>query len=175
MHANVSITMFQSLVQHLQREPVWRILLIAIAMLALVGYIDAITGPDLNFAHFYLAPVCFVAWLLDRRWGYAMAVAAAGVCMLAERMGAAVYRNPQIQEWNLLTRLAFFVVSVWLVANWKSMGVTLAQMVDVRTAELREQVGQRERRRTRPACWPPSSPPPRTPSGESSPTRFTTA
>jgi signal transduction histidine kinase len=60
-------------------------------------------------------------------------------------MGAAVYTNPLLQEWNLLTRLAFFMGSVWLLSTWRSMGKRLAAMVDDRTAALREEIAQREK------------------------------
>jgi signal transduction histidine kinase len=137
--------MLKRATEFLRRQPAWVVMILAAALLALVGYTDAITGPELTFAHFYLVPVCLVAWALGARWGYAMAVASAGVCLLAEHMGAAVYTDPQIQEWNLLFRLAFFITAVWIIAAWKSIGVRLSQMVDERTAELREQIAQRER------------------------------
>src|SRR5437868_6072817 len=99
--------MLRSAGHFLEQQSRWLIVLIASALLGLVGYLDAITGPELTFAHFYLVPVCLATWLLGSRWGYAMACASAAVCWLAERMGAAVYTNPLLQEWNLLTRLAF--------------------------------------------------------------------
>jgi signal transduction histidine kinase len=137
--------MLQSAIQFLRRQPAWVILLMGLVLVAATGYFDAITGPDLTFAHFYLLPVLFVTWLQGRRWGYCMAVASALACLVAERMGAAIYSNPQIQEWNLLMRLGFFIGAVWLLSMWRSIGVKLAEMVEVRTAELREQVAQREK------------------------------
>src|SRR5579862_494949 len=120
--------MLQSAIQFLRRQPAWVLLLMGSTLLAATGYFDAITGPELTFAHFYLLPVCFVTWLQGRRWGYCMAVASAFVCLLAERMGAAVYSNPQIQEWNLLMRLGFFTGAVWLLSMWRSIGVKLSEM-----------------------------------------------
>jgi signal transduction histidine kinase len=137
--------MFRSLSEFLRRQPAWAVMLVACALLVLIGYIDARTGPELTFAHLYLVPVCLVAWLLGQRWGYAMALASAVVCLLAERMGAAVYTNPLVQEYNFLLRLAFFAASVWLIAMWRSIGKRLSSMVDQRTAALREEIAEREK------------------------------
>ena len=137
--------MLQVISQFLRRQPPWAIVLLCSGLLALVGYVDAITSPELTFAHFYLVPVCLITWLLGARWGYVMAVASAGVCLLAELMGAAVYRNPLLQEWNLFTRLAFFIASVWILSTWRSIGDRLAQMVEERTSALRKEIAQREK------------------------------
>jgi signal transduction histidine kinase len=137
--------MVQRLIQLLRRLPRWAIVLLTFALLALVGYVDAITGPELTFAHFYLVPVCLATWLLGRRWGYAMALASACVCLWAERMGAAIYKNPLLQEWNFLTRLGFSILSVWILSSWRSIGTRLATMVEQRTAALREEIAQREK------------------------------
>src|ERR1700722_1083948 len=130
-------TMLQSVRSFFERQPWWLILASSALLVLLIGDIDAITGPELNFSFFYLVPVCLVTWFVGARWGYFMAVASAGVCLGAEYMGAAVYTNPLLQEWNLLTRLVFFIASVWILSNWKSIGVRLAAMVEQRTAELR--------------------------------------
>lgn len=128
----------------LERQPTWVILLGSLLLLLLVGYLDVITGPELTFAHFYLVPVCLVTWFRGSRWGYFMAFASAGVCLWAEYMGAAFYMSPLLREWNLLTRLAFFISSVWLLSYWRSIGVRLAAMVDERTAELRQEISRRQ-------------------------------
>src|SRR5438128_1567495 len=131
--------MLQRLRDSLGRQPRWRILVFSGLLLALVGYVDGLTGPELTFAQFYLVPVCLVTWLVNRRWGYFMALASAGICMWAEHLGAAVYTNPLLQEWNFLTRLGFFAAAVWLLSGWKSIGNKLAEMVEQRTASLRQE------------------------------------
>src|SRR5581483_12428070 len=114
--------------QLLRKQPAWVVLLLSAALLALVGWIDVITGPELTFTQFYLVPVCLVAWLLGARWGYVMTLVSAGVCLLAEHLGAAVYTQPGIQEWNFVVRLAFFIAAVFLISTWKSIGARLSDM-----------------------------------------------
>lgn len=137
-------TLLKSARSFLERQPWWCILAGSVLLLVLIGYIDGITGPELNFSFFYLVPVCLVTWFIGARWGYFMAVVSTGVCLWAEHMGAAVYTDPLLQEWNTLTRLVFFVASVWILSNWKLIGVRLAAMVEQRTAELREEIVRRE-------------------------------
>src|SRR5579862_2830960 len=57
-----SLSMMQRFFQFLRRLPTWAIVVLTFALLAVVGYTDAITGPDLTFAHFYLVPVCLITW-----------------------------------------------------------------------------------------------------------------
>ncbi len=136
--------MLRRFTQLLARQPRPVILLLSALLLGVVGYVDALTGPELTFAQFYLVPVCLVTWLIGARWGYVMAVASAAVCLWAERMGAAVYTNPLLQEWNFLSRLAFFMAAVWLLAGWKTLEILLAKMVEQRTESLRNEIERRE-------------------------------
>lgn len=63
-----------------------RIMLISIAILLILGWIDYVTGYEFGFFIFYFIPVSIAAWYGGRKPAIAMACAS-GVCWyLADRM-----------------------------------------------------------------------------------------
>ena len=60
------------------RRPV--LIALALALVGGIGLLDHVTGWEVYFSTFYLAPVCFAAWSMGRRVGALVAVlsAAAG-------------------------------------------------------------------------------------------------
>ncbi len=115
----------------------------SVVVLAVVGYVDWLTGPDLAFAQFYLLPVSLLAWYVGRRSGYAMAVACAVVWMYVDAVSTPQQHEALYWFWNALVRGVFFVMAVEVVVHWKNTGTRLAQMVDERTQELKAEIAQR--------------------------------
>ena len=101
-----------------------------VVLLAFVGYVDWLTGPELAFAQFYLLPVSLFAWYIGRRSGYAMAVASAVMWMYVDALSTPQQHEAFYWLWNALVRGLFFVMAVEVVAQWKNTGNRLAQMVD---------------------------------------------
>ncbi len=56
------------------REPT--LVLLALALVFLLGVFDVLTGPELSFSLFYLAPILALTWYTDRRVGTLAAVVA---------------------------------------------------------------------------------------------------
>lgn len=80
----------------------------ALAFIAVMGYVDFTTGPDLAFSVFYLLPVIGTAWFVGRTQAMVAAVAAAAVWVAAE-YGARPGVDLMVHLWNGLTRLAIFI------------------------------------------------------------------
>ncbi|HVT88941.1 MAG TPA: ATP-binding protein [Tepidisphaeraceae bacterium] len=117
-------------------------LTIGIALLAIVGCLDWITGPNLDFSLFYLIPVCVVTWYGGQRSGFIASAVCAGTWLCVDRETGAKQSTPLLVSWNLVMRLAFFAVSVMLIEGWKNAGKKLAWMVEERTAALRRLAAQ---------------------------------
>lgn len=112
-------------------------LVIALVLLAIVGLLDWITGPELDFALFYLLPVCFVTWHNGKRLGYIASIVSAGVWLCVDRLTGARSSAPLLIEWNLAMRLMFFSGAVLLLNAWKNVERMLSTMVEQRTSALR--------------------------------------
>jgi diguanylate cyclase (GGDEF)-like protein len=102
------------------------VVLVGLTAVGLLGFLDHASGPEIAFSIFYLAPIGWVAWMAGRGAGLAVAVVAALVWALIDRLSGLSVSHPLIPVWNSLVRLGFFVITAWLVS-------------DVRRAHLREQ------------------------------------
>lgn len=117
-------------------------LLIGFILLAFVGVLDWITGPQLDFALFYLLPVGFVTWHAGKRFGYVASVVSAAVWLCVDRLTGAKSSEPLIVWWNLAMRLTFFSGSVLLLSGWRNVERRLSTMVELRTSALRNLAAQ---------------------------------
>lgn len=93
-----------------------RILLTAILLTIVVvmGYADYITGPDVGFSLFYLAPIVAGSWYGGRRVSVVIALTAATCWFLADYL---VRVSLPISLWNGLTRLVIYVGQGLLVGT----------------------------------------------------------
>ncbi|MFH1983375.1 MAG: PP2C family protein-serine/threonine phosphatase [Pseudomonadota bacterium] len=90
-----------------------------LAQIGLVGLIDFLTGPDLSFSIFYLAPVLTAAWFSNRTVAIAVSVGSAIVWLVLDVGTSHPYPNPVIPFWNAGVRLGFFLITGYLAANLK--------------------------------------------------------
>ena len=102
--------MFASADRLLEKLSCAAIIALAFVLLALVGVADYLTGYEISFGLFYLAPVGIAAWYAGRRTGLAFAVASSIVWYVAELIGGLQYSHPVVMPiWNAFVRLSFFL------------------------------------------------------------------
>lgn len=94
----------------------WGAVAASIALLAIIGCIDASTGPQLGFGVLYFLPVALAAWGAGRTTGLAAAFVATAVWYLGDLFYGIPYLTPWYGLWNAATRAASFVGIAWLVA-----------------------------------------------------------
>ncbi len=83
---------------------------LAIALMAVVGLLDLVTGPELSVSVFYLVPVLFADAILSRNGGRALAVMSATTWGALEVLGGSQYSAGWILVWNSGVRLVFFLL-----------------------------------------------------------------
>lgn len=100
----------------------WKTYPLAGLLLAVIGYADYVTGYEVAFSYFYLAPVLLVAWNLPRSHGVAVSIAAA-LAWLANDVWLVrhPYSDPLIPYWNTLVRWAFFVTFALLARRVREL------------------------------------------------------
>ncbi len=86
----------------------------------LLGLIDYLTGYELNFSLFYLAPIFLATWFMGTRAGLLFSVVSDMTWFAADYLSGARYSHPTIYVWNMLIRLAFFVIVTLLLSALKN-------------------------------------------------------
>lgn len=93
------------------------VIALAAVSLALVGIADYLTGYEISFSVFYLAPVGIAAWYADRRAGVLLAIGSSVVWYVAEMGVGHPYHHPAIPVWNAFVRLSFFLIVALLLST----------------------------------------------------------
>ncbi len=92
-----------------------------LASVALLGIVDYLTGYEISFSLFYLAPIALVSWYTDRKLGLGISILSALTWLIAEIAAGQTYSHPAIFLWNTLIRFGFFVVVTSLVSELSSV------------------------------------------------------
>jgi diguanylate cyclase (GGDEF)-like protein len=82
----------------------------AIALVAVVGVLDAASGPETALSIFYLIPVAVAGGLLSRSSGALVSLLAAGVSGYVEIMAGRPYSAAWIAYYDTGVRLGFFLI-----------------------------------------------------------------
>ena len=124
-----------------------RIVLIAIASLiiAVVGFVDFITGFETSFSIFYLLAIGLAAWFVGRGFAIFISVLSVAVSLVGDLARGAHFSSSFVPTWNALILLTFYLVVVWLLARLRLFHQQLEAQVKQRTAALTEEMAERER------------------------------
>jgi diguanylate cyclase (GGDEF)-like protein len=97
----------------------WRGLLLALggfSLVAVIGFLDYLTGPELSFAIFYLVPIALGAW-----WGgFAQGILLSMACALSWQLVEVAEGSttiPVIHLWNGTARFGIFVITSSLLSR----------------------------------------------------------
>ncbi|RFA26981.1 hypothetical protein CAI21_15570 [Alkalilimnicola ehrlichii] len=93
------------------------LLILSTLLLAFMGVVDMLSGPELATSVFYLVPIIIVTWYAGFGMGSLTAVAAALVWLGAERYDGVVYSYAFIPYWNMGVRFIFFLLIAYLLAR----------------------------------------------------------
>jgi diguanylate cyclase (GGDEF)-like protein len=90
---------------------------VGIGSIGLLGMIDTLTGNEITFSLFYLAPIVVVTWAVHQRAGLLMSALSALTLLGAEIAAGQIYSGPSVYVWNTLIRAVFYVIVTYLVAE----------------------------------------------------------
>jgi diguanylate cyclase (GGDEF)-like protein len=88
-----------------------------VASIGLLGLADYLTGNEISFSLFYLAPIVIVTWSVNRSAGLSLSLLSALTLLGAETAAGQTYSHPGIYILNTLIRTLFFVIITYLVAE----------------------------------------------------------
>jgi signal transduction histidine kinase len=113
----------------------------AVALLALVTWLDSITSYEFGLFIFYFVPVALAAWYGSRRAGLAIAIAAGGCWYLSDRLSHTPYSQAYLAYWETFMRMASFVTTALTLSQIRSDLRKREELLDVVSHDLRAPLG----------------------------------
>lgn len=91
--------------------------LVGIGSIGLLGVLDKLTGNEITFSLFYMAPIVVVTWAVNQTAGLLMSLLSALTLLGAEIASGQTYSNPTVYIANTLIRSGFYVIVTYLVSQ----------------------------------------------------------
>ncbi len=134
-----------NLIEKLERRSPSFFISACLGFLALVGFIDFLTGFEVFFSVFYLLAVGVGTWFVGRGFGFFLSVLSAAAWIAGDVAAGAHYSSSFIPIWNTAILLAFYFIVVWLLAHLRALQRDLENRVQQRTLALTREMAERER------------------------------
>jgi diguanylate cyclase (GGDEF)-like protein len=90
---------------------------VGIGSIGLLGIIDTLTGNEITFSLFYMAPIVVVTWAVHQEAGLFMSLLSALTLLGAEIAAGQTYSSRTTYVWNTLIRTVFYIIVTYLVAE----------------------------------------------------------
>ncbi|MCJ7782316.1 MAG: diguanylate cyclase [Desulfobacterales bacterium] len=110
----------QLIAEYLHKLPRSVLIAIAFVILASVGILNHLTGPDLSTWIFYLIPIFLVTWFTERWIGILMSIVSTLTWLIADYTSGATYLDHAIPYWNCIARLGSFLILTSILSALKS-------------------------------------------------------
>jgi diguanylate cyclase (GGDEF)-like protein len=123
-----SSSVSSSLLERLHRLPRITVLLLGLALIAAIAWVDGVTGPKLLLNVFYLLPVMLVAWVTaSTAYGLLAALATFVVGLLEAYLDGPHYYTLPVAVWNAGMRTAVFCIVLLLLAEVRKLVARLQE------------------------------------------------
>ena len=119
-----------------------RTLIIATCLLlvALIGWLDYVSGFENSLLIFYLAPIALGTWFLGLWFGIAIAI----FCVTATVLSDLAAGLPGIAIWNCASAFVAYLIFIFLLRRWHSLLSEMHLRVKERTADLQRELARRQ-------------------------------
>jgi diguanylate cyclase (GGDEF)-like protein len=109
-----------SLYAFLEKQSRARILVLGSLLIAALGALDYMTGPDLSLFIFYLIPVSLATWFAGTATGITLSVLSALAWSLSDILSQHAGRHAAVPYWNLFMELSFFFLAISVLAGLRA-------------------------------------------------------
>ncbi|HOW52171.1 MAG TPA: GGDEF domain-containing protein [bacterium] len=113
----VNIGLYQALERLLFSLSESTVIVYAVLLLSAIALLDHLTGYEIAFSVFYVAPVTLAAWRAKRSIVLLICLLSSTVWGMVDYTSGHEYSNNLILLWNSIVRLFFFVIIALLLAN----------------------------------------------------------
>ena len=128
-------------------ERLSRTTLIAVVCLIVVAVavLDYITGFDISFSFFYLGAIALATWCIGSRFALFISILSVALQCGGDLLAGARGHSFFVSGWNAILALAFYTVTVRMLAALRSFQVQLEARVEERTQELTMEMQKRQK------------------------------
>ena len=107
-------------------------------VLLMIGIVDYLTGYEFRMEPFYLAPLAFAAWYIDRNTGFVLSAITVGIITLSDALTGKTFGHILLELWNASTLLGFYLLVVFLLSRLRSTMQERADLIRELQATLKE-------------------------------------
>jgi signal transduction histidine kinase len=116
------------------------IVVTCLLLVALIGWLDYISGFENSLLIFYLAPIAIGTWFLGIWFGIAVAI----FCVIATVLSDLAAGLPRIAIWNCASAFVAYLIFGVLLRRWHSLLREMHLRVKERTADLQRELVRRQ-------------------------------
>ncbi|MDB6017871.1 MAG: Integral rane sensor signal transduction histidine kinase [Pedosphaera sp.] len=121
------------------------LMVISVALVAIIGVVDWVTGFEISFFVFYLIPVALAVWFVGDLFGILVSILSVVVWVAGDVTAGAKYSRPFVPVWNGLIAVAFLLVVVGILTSLRKLQKELEERVRQRTIALTNEMQERTR------------------------------
>lgn len=113
-------SIYQFITEFLSKQDKTALIAIALAILAGVGILNYLAGPDLSTWIFYLIPIFLVTWFIERWVGILMSILSALTWTGADCVSRVECWDEALPYWNGMARLGYFLTLTFILSALKN-------------------------------------------------------
>ena len=118
---------------------------LCLGIVAVVGFVDYLTGYETFFFSFYLLAVFVAVWFISPSFGRLISALSVMAWISTNIAAGERYTSYFVPVWNAMIMLGFYLVVVALLARLRNMHNKLEEQVHRRTAMLTREIQERMR------------------------------
>ena len=134
-----------ALTSQFEKRPKSYSLAVSLALVAVIGGVDYLTGYAIFFSAFYLIPVALAAWYAGGKYGIAMSILSVLTSVVGDYVAGASYPSAFVPVWNGLISLTVYLVVVKTLTSLQKLQNELEERVRQRTRALTNEMQERAR------------------------------
>lgn len=122
------------------------LVVIILALVAAIGWVDWKTGTELSFSVFYVIPVALAVWYVAEFFAIVVSVLSVAVWVWGDlKAGAWRHSQPFVPVWNAMIAAVFLFVVVGILTRLRRVTQELEKRVRQRTVALTNEINERTR------------------------------
>jgi signal transduction histidine kinase len=118
---------------------------LTLALVAVIGFIDYLTGSEISMLLFYIAPVSLAVVTVNRTFAMVTGALSVAAWLAGDMILGTHYKNPLAHVWNGSVALCTYLVVAWLLDALVQLRRDLERRVNERTAALQLEIAERVR------------------------------